>query len=452
MTNSLRTTMHVANAIRVAFLLAVGGLGYWGISAQSELNQTLARRLAQLETRAATGGAPQIAAAQGSEPQAADVLPALALVTAFGILTFVLLGNMFAKRLSDPLAKAVEFTQAVAAGDLTMRMDNPLKGEAGDMIDAFNEMTDSLADVVREVRAASDTVAHAAREIAAGNAHLSERTDHQASTLEQTAASMEQLASTVGENADNAKQAQTLAENTARLATESSTSLSQVVETMRQIDGGAKKIADIIGVIDGIAFQTNLLALNAAVEAARAQEHGRGFAVVAAEVRQLAQRAAQAAKEIRALIQQSVQQVQAGNEMVTAMGAQMHNTLASIQKVAALITDIAIATSEQREGIDQVAEAVTQLDDLAQQNASLVEQASAAAESLAYQAHTLVELVRRFKVQVEPTPAPKVFEPITPTPKTTAKRKPAGGAKTLRGAAAAAQALPKRDEGDWTEF
>jgi methyl-accepting chemotaxis protein len=262
-------------------------------------------------------------------------------------------------------------------------------------------MNTSLGSIVSQVRTGTNTINSASTEIASGNADLSSRTEEQASSLQSTASSIEELTSTVKQNADNATQADKLASTACEVAIKGGAVVSQVVETMGSINDSSKKIVDIIGVIDGIAFQTNILALNAAVEAARAGEQGRGFAVVAAEVRNLAQRSAGAAKEIKALISNSVDKVDTGSRLVDQAGSTMNEVVASVRRVNDIISDIAAASREQTAGIEQVNEAISQMDHVTQQNAALVEQAAAAAASMQEQAHQLSAVVSVFKVHAE---------------------------------------------------
>jgi methyl-accepting chemotaxis protein len=283
----------------------------------------------------------------------------------------------------------------VAAGNLTTEIDTS-RATAGSVVAAMHEMQQSLRRVVSLVRASSDSIATGSSQIATGNADLSQRTEEQASNLQQTAASMEQLTATVQTNADTARQAAQLAGSATTAAGQGGVVVQQVVQTMEGISAASKKIADIIGVIDGIAFQTNILALNAAVEAARAGEQGRGFAVVATEVRTLAQRSAAAAKEIKALIQNSVETVEAGSQQVGEAGRAMQGIVAQVKRVNDLIAEISAATIEQTQGISQVGDAVNQLDQVTQQNAALVEESAAAAESLNQQAARLVSAVSVF--------------------------------------------------------
>jgi methyl-accepting chemotaxis protein len=259
-------------------------------------------------------------------------------------------------------------------------------------------MNESLRRIVGEVRVGTDMISTASREVASGSMDLSSRTEQQASSLEETASSMEELTSTVKQNADNARQANTLANSASDIAVKGGEVVSQVVDTMGAISGSARKIVDIIGVIDGIAFQTNILALNAAVEAARAGEQGRGFAVVASEVRTLAQRSAAAAKEIKTLIDDSVDKVDAGSMLVAQAGATMDEILASVQRVTDIMGEITSASSEQEAGIEQINIAITEMDAVTQQNASLVEEAAAAAASMTEQAASLAHAVAVFKL------------------------------------------------------
>jgi methyl-accepting chemotaxis protein len=297
-----------------------------------------------------------------------------------------------------PLRTAVHLVQRVTEGDLTASADGMDQLHTRKLSLALNEMTHSLRDMAGEVQQSARTVADTAAQIAQGNLDLSQRTEEQASTLEETASSMEELTSTVAHNADNARQASQLAADASQTAQKGADVVDGVVRTMDEILDASKKIGDIVGVIDGIAFQTNILALNAAVEAARAGEQGRGFAVVAAEVRNLAQRSAAAAKEIKGLIAHAEQKVQAGATRVDEAGHTMVGVVMSVKKVSGLIAEIAAASQEQSAGIGQVNTAVAQMEQVVQQNASLVEEATAATEAMKEQAQLLLDLVSRFKL------------------------------------------------------
>ncbi|SFB22033.1 methyl-accepting chemotaxis protein [Collimonas sp. OK607] len=304
-----------------------------------------------------------------------------------------------ARVVAQPLGFAVEVARRVADGDLTANIEVRSKDETGQLMQALKDMNVSLQKIVGEVRNGTDTIATASSQIAAGNQNLSQRTEEQASSLEETAASMEQLTSTVKQNADNASQANQLAVSASEVAIHGGAVVTQVVSTMGAINTSSKKIVDIIGVIDGIAFQTNILALNAAVEAARAGEQGRGFAVVAAEVRNLAQRSAAAAKEIKSLIDDSVEKVGIGSRLVDQAGSTMGEIVASVRRVTDIMGEITAASQEQTSGIDQINQAISQMDQVTQQNAALVEEAAAAAASLQDQAGALAEVVSGFKLE-----------------------------------------------------
>ncbi len=293
---------------------------------------------------------------------------------------------------------------AIARGDLTEKITADYGGTFGQLKDDTNTTVERLREVVGQIKEASEAINVAAQEISAGNSDLSSRTEEQASSLEETASSMEQLNATVRQNADNARQAKELAGSSNEVAEQGGAMVGRVVETMGSIQESAKKIADIIGVIDSIAFQTNILALNAAVEAARAGEQGRGFAVVASEVRSLAQRSAQAAREIKALIADSVDKVEDGAKLVNEAGQTMEEVVSNFQKLSSRVTEIAEASSEQSSGIEQVTQAVGQMDEVTQQNAALVEEAAAAAESLEDQARSLVRSVAMFRLHAGSVP------------------------------------------------
>ena len=308
-----------------------------------------------------------------------------------------LIARSIHKQLGGEPADATKVALLIADGDLTAHIDIPENDQVS-MMFAIKKMRDNLANIVGDVRTGTDTIAMASGEIAAGNLDLSSRTEQQAASLEETASSMEELTATVRQNADNSRQANKLATAASEVAEKGGAVVAEVVNTMESINESAKKIVDIIGVIDGIAFQTNILALNAAVEAVRAGEQGRGFAVVASEVRNLAQRSASAAKEIKGLINDSVEKVGIGSRLVSQAGSTMEEVVDSVKRVNDIINEITEASGEQATGIDQINQAITQMDEVTQQNAALVEQAAAAAGSLQDQANHLVDVVRIFRI------------------------------------------------------
>lgn len=324
---------------------------------------------------------------------------ALALVAA---LVALISGYLITRSLSRALGAEPDVlsdaARRVANGDLS-KMDGADSAIQGSVLASLSAMQQNLADIVAKVRCASDSIAMGTSEIARGNIDLSHRTEEQASALQQTAATMEQFSTTVINNAENAKVADQLALSATTVATQGGEVVSQVVDTMRGINDSSRRISDIIGVIDGIAFQTNILALNAAVEAARAGEQGRGFAVVATEVRNLAQRSATAAKEIKALISESVEKVVAGTQLVDQAGQTMDEVVGAIQRVTAVVGQISAAISEQSAGVSQIGQAVNQMDQVTQQNAALVEESAAAAQSLDMQAQQLTRAVQIFKLE-----------------------------------------------------
>ena len=303
------------------------------------------------------------------------------------------------RHITRPLQRAVEIAKAVAAGQLGQRIEVSGHDETAQLLQALKEMSSSLNQIVSEVRQSTDTIATASTEIAAGNLDLSSRTEQQAGSLEETAATMEELNSTVKHNADNTKEASRMASAASEIARKGGVVVGEVIQTMGSINDSSKKIVDIIAVIDGIAFQTNILALNAAVEAARAGEQGRGFAVVASEVRNLAQRSASAAKEIKVLINDSVQKVGSGTALVDQAGITMKEVVGSVEHLNMLINEISEANQEQTNGIHQINEAIIQMDTVTQQNAALVEEAAAAAESMQNQAAHLEQVVSRFRLE-----------------------------------------------------
>jgi methyl-accepting chemotaxis protein len=326
-----------------------------------------------------------------------DALWIFVLAAAGGLIALVAF-ELVLRQMRHRLEQTRLTMQAVAGGDLTQRTASTRSDEIGQVMSELDSMQDRLAAVVRGIREATESIGTASREIATGNQDLSSRTEQQASNLQQTAASMEQMTSAVNQNAETARQANQLALGATQVAAKGGAVVGEVVTTMDAITASSRKIADIIGVIDGIAFQTNILALNAAVEAARAGEQGRGFAVVAAEVRTLAQRSAQAAREIKGLIGESVDKVETGSRLVADAGQTMGEIVQQVKRVSDLIGEITSSTLEQSNGIGQVNQAVTQLDQMTQQNAALVEQSAAAAQSLRDQASQLVDAVAVFRL------------------------------------------------------
>jgi len=382
-------------------------------------------------------------------------LGAIALGMAAAVFAWVSLRRAIAR----PLEAALGHFDAIAAGDLRREVVVTSRDEMGQLLEGLARMRTSLLTTVRTVRSGSESIASATQQIAAGNTDLSSRTEEQASALQETASSMEELTGTVRQNADNARQASALAANASDIAGKGSAVVTQVVDTMREINGSSSKIADIITIIEGIAFQTNILALNAAVEAARAGEEGRGFAVVAGEVRSLAQRSSAAAKEIKELIDTSVARVRTGTTLVDEAGRTMNEIIGAVQRVTDIMGEIAAASEEQSSGIDQVSRAVTQMDEVTQQNAALVEEAAAAAQSLEDQAARLRQAVAVFQVadgapvavtMSVSAPAAKVAPRATMTPRPTPRVSPAKRAVT---APAAPKAPATADTGgDWETF
>jgi methyl-accepting chemotaxis protein len=383
----------------------------------------------------------------------------------FAVLMLVGLAALTQRAITMPLTQALAYTRQVAAGDLTERVATDGKGEFGKLMLGLQTMHDNLTRIVSDIRSGSEAIRGSAEEVATGNANLSQRTEEQASTLEETASSMEQLTSAVRENTENAGKANALAKNANAVAAQGGVAVNEVVTTMNQIQESSRKIADIISVIDSIAFQTNILALNAAVEAARAGEQGRGFAVVASEVRSLAQRSADAAKEIKGLISNSVERVDAGTRLVENAGKTMSEIVDSVAKVSSIIDQIATASTEQSAGIGQVSQAINQMDQVVQQNAAVVEQASAAAESMRSQAQRLNEVASVFKLNEEdasrlnrrrdPSRSPAVPVETGAADRRSApvRAAPPPVAPRVKPAPAIARAAPPAgDDGEWKEF
>jgi len=370
----------------------------------------------------------------------------------------VIVALIIARSITAPVAEAVRVAEALSKGDLRQNVEARSNDEIGRLMVALKGTVVQLGSIVGRIKETSDMVNTASREIAQGNSDLSQRTEEQASALEETSASMQQMTATVGQNAQNAKKVNDLAAQASSVAAKGGEVVKEAVGTMNGITASSKKIADIIGVIDGIAFQTNILALNAAVEAARAGEQGRGFAVVASEVRSLAQRSAAAAKEIKDLITDSVSKVDAGSRQVNDAGRTMEEIVASVKKVTSLIAEITAASQEQAQGIEQVSETMTQLEKVTQQNAAMVEEASAAAGSLEEQSRALASAVATFQLNAEhaiTAPAPKA------TPRVVEARKPSEVKKPVAEKkhdihAIAAKAKPTKGNGHleegWQEF
>jgi methyl-accepting chemotaxis protein len=376
------------------------------------------------------------------------VLGSLAVGVAIGLM----ITRSLTRQLGGEPRYAAEVAGLIAAGDLS-RTVVTRPGDTRSLLAAMETMRASLVQIVSEVRSGTDTIATAAAEISSGNLDLSSRTEQQASSLEETASSMEELTSTVRQNADNARQANVLAASASEVALQGGAVVAEVVHTMASINESSTRIVDIIGVIDGIAFQTNILALNAAVEAARAGEQGRGFAVVATEVRNLAQRSASAAKEIKELIDDSVGKVEAGGRLVDKAGHTMTEIVASITRVTDIMGEIASASHEQTMGIEQINSAITQMDEVTQQNAALVEEAAAAAGSLQDQSGVLAQLVGTFKLdQAKPRAAAVPAAPVR-APAAPAQKKPAAPAPRLATPAPQAPKQPARMDADqWETF
>jgi len=381
-----------------------------------------------------------------------------------GIAFAAVFGFLLIRGMSRSLGEAVELADAVAEGDLTRPIDTRGRDEVARLLQAMSRMKDKLVGVVGGVRSNAESVASASAQIAQGNQDLSSRTEEQASALEETAATMEQLGSTVRHNAQSANQANQLAQGASEVAVKGGQVVAQVVDTMKGINDSSKRIADIIGVIDGIAFQTNILALNAAVEAARAGEQGRGFAVVAGEVRNLAQRSADAAREIKSLITASVERVEQGATLVDQAGATMQEIVAAIRRVNDIVGEISSASAEQSSGVSQVGEAITQMDQATQQNAALVEESAAAAESLKHQAHQLVDAVAVFRLSVDASGAAAMRIEARPASAGRGREAPAKAAAVARKAgpvpavarpaapAAKAETAPAGVDGEWATF
>ena len=392
----LSTRLGVGFGVVLLLMMALVVVGIAGLDALQEQVRVLA------EMQGAQAKAAALAAEQGAGGTRKLMigLGLLALLAGMGF-TYGLVRSIV-----RPLEEAIYIAETVTSGDLSQEFSTERGGEFGRLLLSMGEMEDTLTDLVTRIKASADLILVVSKEIASGNQDLSSRTEEQASSLEETAASMEELSSTVKQNADNARQANQLAVSASSVAVRGGSVVSQVVDTMGAINASSRKIVDIIGVIDGIAFQTNILALNAAVEAARAGEQGRGFAVVAAEVRNLAQRSAAAAKEIKVLIDDSVEKVEAGGKQVSEAGKTMDEIVDSVKRVTDIMGEITTASQEQTSGIEQINQAIAQMDQVTQQNAALVEEAAAAAASLQEQASGLSQVVSVFKLDDEEAAAP----------------------------------------------
>ena len=355
-----------------------------------------------------------VGAAQADAARALAI--SLAVIAAATLAALVACAVLIMRTVVSPLKQAVSIVDRVAAGDLTVAVVSTSCDETGRLLDGLRHMRDGLADAVSTIRRSAESVDNASRQIAAGHVDLSTRTEQQAASLEEAASSMEELATTVRSNTESAVQANELASGASDTAGKGGKAVSNVVGTMGEISQSSRKISEIVGLIDGIAFQTNILALNAAVEAARAGEQGRGFAVVAAEVRALAQRSAAAAKDIKALILDSAERVGKGTELVEEAGSTMGDIVAAVRRVTEMIAHISASSREQLSGIEQVSRAVTQMDHVVQQNAALVAESAAAAENLADLAHHLMQSVERFQLDAAHMPAAAAAEGAAPTP------------------------------------
>ncbi|MDR6583267.1 methyl-accepting chemotaxis protein [Herbaspirillum frisingense] len=428
-------------------------------SASTPVYRKLQEQISELSEVNSKGAAVSDATATQVYEQAR--LAIIVLVVACITLSMIL-SWWIARLVARPLTNAVAIARRVAEGDLTADIPSAHRDETGQLLDALRQMNGNLLNIVREVRQGTDTISTASAEIATGNMDLSSRTEQQAGALEETASAMEELTSTVRQNSDNARQANQLAVSASEIAQSGGQVVGKVVDTMGAINESSRKIVDIIGVIDGIAFQTNILALNAAVEAARAGEQGRGFAVVASEVRSLAQRSAAAAHEIKGLIDDSVTKVDTGSKLVHEAGQTMNEVVASVKRVSDIVAEITAAGAEQSQGIEQINNAVVQMDENTQQNAALVEQAAAAAKALQEQATRLSQTVGVFRLDSSHVPAPLMQATAAPAVRDITPARPA--VAQARARSIAQPTAPTRpaatksshdhaaDNGDWEQF
>jgi methyl-accepting chemotaxis protein len=399
----------------------------------------------QLDKFVAYQNEEMVKAGQDASAQTKRTQALIMVLAAVAALLSLMVAFLATRSITTPLKEAVVVAQRVANGDLTSDIHVTSNDETGQMMEALRHMNASLIKIVAEVRMGTDSIAEASSEIASGNMDLSSRTEQQANSLGQTSSSMRELTDTVQQNADNARQANQLAAKASEVAVRGGSVVSHVIDTMGSITASSKKIVDIIGVIDGIAFQTNILALNAAVEAARAGEQGRGFAVVAAEVRNLAQRSAGAAKEIKALIGDSVDKVREGSTLVEQAGVTMEEVVASVRRVTDIMGEITSASQEQSVGIAHVNTTILEMDETTQQNAALVEEAAAAAASMQDQAANLARVVSVFKLDSSTTPA------LRRAPVSTAR--PVAALQEEAAATSAPRITAKQSNGeDWEEF